>query len=1328
MIFLKSSNILQKMHNFTQGFMRIFLKYAFAVVLCWVGVRASAQLTGAMFDVRHIGRNEGLSSERVFSIVEDNTGAIWIATKVGVDRYNGNTIKNYTIIGDLYYDAMAGRQIHLWHDRQSDALWAYDNTGRIYRYSHQNDSFEPYVLLSTYIENEIILNRICFDNDGRLWFGTASGLYRQTSGGVVEPIVSGKNVNDVICIGEWIYAGTTEGVFRLRYSRPDNVRQVIGGKEVQTLFWDATARELWIGTFDNGLWTASLTGEGLSAVASEEPVFLRPIRAIESYDQQTLLVGIDGGGVYSVDRKTKSVHLLLSTEDTADIFLRGNGTYTMARDRQGNIWVGSYSGGVSAAILSRDPITIMSHERHNSRSPVDNRINDIEDSSDGKVLWYATDNGVSIQNVALRQWRHVLKGNVTTSLCRGDRGEMWLGCYGDGVYILNSRGDVIRHLTQDEGLLTTNYVFQVKRDDKGDFWLAGLNGDLILLGPDGRLKRTYKLGRLIHSIEFPADGRVAAATVNGFSIVEVESGEIENYATFEEFVDKNASAFIVAMLFNDDGTVWLGTEGGGICLYNMETREIHVFTTRAGLPSNDVYSIERDGRDRLWVSTGSGLALIYDFKISNLNYIGAVDRAYNKSAFARLADGRFAYGSTTGAVFVSHNAIVATSYQAQLRFTGLTLDYADDERSLRPQVYDMLAHSDVKLDYRHNSFTASFEAINYRFQRDITYSYILEGYDGQWSAPSSEGIAHYSKVAPGQYTLRVHAQRQSNGEIISENAISLRIAEPWYNSVWAWVLYLCATMVLFYFMLQYSNNRIQKRHNEEKVRFFIDTAHNIRTPITLVIAPLEDLNKEPALSDKARSLLDLARSHADKLHTMTTQLLEFEKIDSGHKQVELMPVNVGEVLSEEVDRFRPFCDSKGLGLSLSLPEEEVFVMANTRVMEAVFDNLIYNACKYTDTGGKVALKLAFDIRKVTIEVADNGIGIPKKDRKHLFNYIHRAANVLSSQEGGMGFGLLQVHRIVKMLNGKISFSSEENRGTTFTITLPRTSAELPAEIQSLPVQEEYLTITTNAEEPRGERDTLLIVEDHEALRYYLCKTFENDYRILEAASGEEALACLEKEYPDLILSDVMMPGIQGDELCRIVKENPTTAGIPFILLTAKTDHDAQVEGLRKGADDYVSKPFSTEILKLKVWNFIENRKRAREQAMQGVARQVETGETTQEPDGDHGGLSDNDHEFVIKSTEIIMVNISNIDFSINDLCREMAMSRTLFYSRLKSLTGQAPQEFIRIIRLQKAAELLRQGHNVVDVAIATGFVNTKYFAVLFKKYFGIQPSKYQKSV
>lgn len=1335
--------------------MKILLKCTITILLWAVSTAAKAELTNNMFDIRHIGYAEGLSSQRVFSIVEDKHGVMWIATKVGIDRYNGHAIKNYTLPGNFCYGDMAGRRLRLLYDERY-GLWAYDHTGRIYHYSVQNDCFEQDLYLGQFISEEIILNKLCLDYKGTLWLGLGRGLYKKEADGRITAVVQDQYVNDIVSTSESLFVGTSMGVLQLSHSQLNETRWRIKGKDVQTLFCDITKNELWIGTFNNGLWVMDLNTSSLFPLKGQSSGFLNPIRAITSYDTHTILVGIDGGGVYAVDRESKKSHLLMSTEDSTDIFLQGNGIYAVAKDRQGNIWIGSYTGGVSAAILLRYPITVLAHERGNPQSLANNNINDIEENTNGD-LWFATDLGISIRNTSSHMWNHLLKGAVVVTLCKGEGGSIWAGTYGDGIYLLDSRGHIVRHLTKQQEVLTTNYIFSIKRDMDGDVWAGGLDGFLLMMDKEGKYKQSYDI-KWVNSIEAVDHNQIAVATVNGFCLVNKHTGKIQRYATSQEYHKQNASAYIVCMLFNDDGTVWLGTEGGGLNLYDMRTRKLRTFTTHEGLPSDDIYSLQRDPRGRLWASTGKGLALMENFQISNLNYAGDTDKEYNKSSFAQLSDGKFAYGSTNGVVCVTPNAIATTNYQAPLQFTGLTIEYlsADEEKRLRPVVYEMLTNGTVQLDYKHNSFAITFESINYRFQRDIAYQYILDGYEKSWSSLSSNDMVRYTNVSPGSYLLKVRSIRRSDGEIISERTLILKVSQPWWNSTWAWTFYICIVSTIFYFILRYKKNQLQKKYDEDKIRFFINTAHDIRTPVTLIMAPLEDLCKEKGLSDKALYFLELARSNTQKLYTLITQLLEFEKVDTHKQQLASTPVNLNDILAEEAASFQSFCDKKQLHLTLSLPDEDVCVMADRHIIEMLLDNLISNACKYTMQQGNVCLSLNCTKQKAIIEIKDSGIGIPKKARKHLFTDVYRAENARKSREGGTGFGLLQVHRIIKLLHGKITFQSEENKGSVFTIMLKRTDAvpeTMPKQIvtsgESLSdgmknIVEHESKIDENMSRQEA-KDTLLIVEDHEALRYYLRKTFEHDYRVVDVSDGEEALSYLSNEYPDLILSDVMMPGIQGDELCKLVKDNPDTSGIPFILLTAKANHNATVEGLKKGADDYISKPFSTEILKLKVQSLIDNRNRQRDFFMRQAIIQVEAekkhtnNEENQEvtekvelhdsknDQSSMNALSESDRQFVIRTTQLVIENISNTDFNINTLCQEMAMSRTLFYSRLKSLTGKGPQEFIRIIRLQKAAELLKvkEGRNVTEVAVDTGFVNAKYFSSLFKKQFGIQPSKYE---
>ena len=533
---------------------------------------------------------------------------------------------------------------------------------------------------------------------------------------------------------------------------------------------------------------------------------------------------------------------------------------------------------------------------------------------------------------------------------------------------------------------------------------------------------------------------------------------------------------------------------------------------------------------------------------------------------------------------------------------------------------------------------------------------------------------------------------------------------------------------------------MRKEHDEDKIRFFINTAHDIRTPLSLVMSPIEELKTQNGLSEKAKYLLDVAGANIRKLNAVTAQLLDFEKIDSRKAKVNIEPINLNYLLSEELSCFNNVGEKRGITLHLQVPDEQVVVSADRHLLELMLDNLMSNACKYTNQGGKVEVSLTANKSKAVIRITDNGIGIPEKEQKNIFTNVYRAQNARASQETGNGFGLLQVKRIVEMLNGNIGFTSKENAGTTFTISFKRIYDEpvihwnpnnLNEALNEIRIPSPVVSAVSESKD-----ETLLIVEDNDDLRNYLTATFSVEYNVVSTISAEDALRFLENHYPDIIISDVMMPGLQGDELCSMIKNNPDTAGIPVILLTAKTTHDAIVNGIEKGADDYIAKPFSLDILKSKVRGMLHNRKRIREYLMrlalmraEGDVVEVNTiPQIVEEPTLTEGNRTSempaSDKAFVDKAVDIIIANMSNTEFDIEHLCREMAMSRTLFFGRLKSLTGKAPQEFIRILKLERAAELLKQKTPVTEVAVMTGFANSKYFSTIFKKHFGVSPSKF----
>ncbi len=603
-----------------------------------------------------------------------------------------------------------------------------------------------------------------------------------------------------------------------------------------------------------------------------------------------------------------------------------------------------------------------------------------------------------------------------------------------------------------------------------------------------------------------------------------------------------------------------------------------------------------------------------------------------------------------------------------------------------------------------------------------------------------DGTARFRNVPPGNYTLKIKALRKSDGRVIDETSIDITVEEPWWNTIWARICYLAIIAFIIYFIIRYKWYQLRKEHDEDKIRFFINTAHDIRTPLSLVMSPIEELKTQNGLSEKAKYLLDVAGANIRKLNAVTAQLLDFEKIDSRKAKVNIEPINLNYLLSEELSCFNNVGEKRGITLHLQVPDEQVVVSADRHLLELMLDNLMSNACKYTNQGGKVEVSLTANKSKAVIRITDNGIGIPEKEQKNIFTNVYRAENARASQETGNGFGLLQVKRIVEMLNGNIGFTSKENAGTTFTISFKRIYDEpvihwnpnnLNEALNEIRIPSPVVSAVSESKD-----ETLLIVEDNDDLRNYLTATFSVEYNVVSTISAEDALRFLENHYPDIIISDVMMPGLQGDELCSMIKNNPDTAGIPVILLTAKTTHDAIVNGIEKGADDYIAKPFSLDILKSKVRGMLHNRKRIREYLMrlaltraEGDVVEVKTiPQTVEEPTLTEGNRTSempaSDKAFVDKAVDIIIANMSNTEFDIEHLCREMAMSRTLFFGRLKSLTGKAPQEFIRILKLERAAELLKQNMPVAEVAVVTGFANSKYFSTIFKKHFGVSPSKF----
>ena len=1360
------------------------LQVDFLWLLCMVlcsQLHAQEHLTRNMLMLSNLNTDNGLSSARVYSIVEAEDGAMWISTKRGVDRYNGQQVRNYTLATDMQFSDASGRNIKLTKDSQQH-IYAYDNKGKIYIYNKVKDTFQLQVNLMNVLGGSVVLNDLLVDDKGYFWMALDRGVYMmahlsiagskdKTAYNKGKYILKNTYVNHIRFFGKQLLIGSPSGVFAYSQNAAQP-RLLLRGYSVLSSYHDVKAHQIWLGTFHRGiLLLDERTWKPLSSLtqfSSLSDIPLIPVRSIIPYDAATILMAVDGAGVYAYDKKTCKTSLLLNTDGRPENVLHGNGVYTLCKDHLGDLWMGSYSGGVDMAIPMEHTLEIVRHEYLNSQSLINNGVNDVMQSVDAQgrnsKIWYATDKGVSIYDEQTHLWHHSLYNKVALTLCQTADGKVLVGTYGDGIFQVHADGSSSRAYSVSNGKLKTDYVYSIFKDSEGGLWIGCLDGNLVhipsSLEKNGNVDNSVNylpINEVQSIVESPDKKIIAVGTTHGCYRIDKRSLRVSRFFYPSEFPSVDYNFFVNAMDFQDARHIWIATDGGGLYLYDWQKQQVKNYTISQSLPSNTIYALIKTPIGKVWMSTDKGLAFIDHGKMTNLNFFKGLEREYKRMAVVRTQDGRMIFGSSEGAVVLASKFARGLNYKAPLHITGVevegkTFDEAAQQEDWNAELFKMLQTGKMSFSHSENTLIVHFESINYQYQHDIQYQYYLEGYDHQWSVPSSYQQARFATLPPGSYTLHVKAMGRSNGRILGESTLRIHIAQPWWNSWWAWIVYLSIFGAIVYFGWDYYRERLHRKYYDDKINFFVNTAHNIRTPLSLVLAPLADLTKDTTLGDKSRKFLEMALRNGDKLLRMVTELLDFQKIAVAKTQVHLQNVELSVLLRQQVDKFHISAQEKHISLRLTICGQHVF-STDLSMMDLIFENLLSNAVKYTPVGGTITVSASIDEvgKQVCIQVSDTGIGIPKSEARYIFQSFFRASNAVNSQEMGSGLGLMLTRQLVQKLGGKLTFESEEGKGSAFLVVLPDNGyvdVSVSSKPSSLPeTSDNFVSTDEKIKSEESLKDTLLFVDDNEDLRQYIRMAFADQYHVVDVESGEAALKYLsENGECDIVVSDVMMPGMQGDELCRSIKENKETSWLPVILLTAKAGRDFMIEVLNLGADDYIAKPFDSAILASKIASILKNRRHLSQYYIEQsltIVRGGDSGQSSQKsllpsepsvPSTSHEKnkssdekeleLDPMDQAFVEKATRLVLDNLSDINFNIDRLCREMAMSRTLFYGKLKTLTGQGPQDFIRLIRLEQAAQYLKQGDSVLDVSVKTGFVNVKYFSTVFKKQFGVSPSKY----
>ncbi len=1337
-------------------------------LLLFVLLLSSWMVVAQSYQFKHLEVSDGLSNNSVNTICKDRDGFMWFGTTTGLNRYDGYTFKIYQhaendpgSLPDNYITDIV--------EMPDGRFWI--NTGRGYvLFDKERDCFITDVTgFMKNLESGGVPEQVFVDREGNTCLSVAGeGCYRYKEGGkrlffsYVEHSLPEHGVTQIAECSDGLLLIYNTGLLvcldratlAIKWTSDEIKKYIPAGKTIEfSLFvdrdnciWAYSLMGIWVYDCGTKSWRTDLTG-----IWSSRPDVI--IHAVAQDIEGRIWVGKDYDGIDVLEKETGKVTSLVAHDDNGRS-LPHNTIYDLYADRDGIMWVGTYKKGVS--YYSESIFKFNMYEWGD--------ITCIEQADENR-LWLGTnDHGILLWNRSTGKtepfWRDA-EGqlpNPVVSMLKSKDGKLWVGTFNGGLYCMD--GSRLRSYKEGAGnALASNNVWALVEDDKGRVWIASLGGGLQCLEPLSGTFETYTsnnsalLENNVTSLCWVDNNTLFFGTANqGVGMMDMRTREIKKIQGQSGNVKLSNDA--VNHVYKDSrGLVWIATREG---LNVYDTRR-HLFldlSPVAEAKGNFIAAITEDQERNMWVSTsrkvirvtvasdGKG-SYLFDSRAYN-SEDGLQNCDFNQRSIKTLHNGIIAIGGLYGVNVFAPDHIRYNKMLPNVMFTGLSLF---DEAVKVGQSYggrvliekELNDVENVEFDYKQNIFSVSFASDNYNLPEKTQYMYKLEGFNNDWlTLPLGVHNVTFTNLAPGKYVLRVKAINSDGYVGIKEATLGIVVNPPFWMSWWAYLLYAVGLVVVLFlaryrmlkrerekFHLQQIENEVAKNEeiNNMKFRFFTNVSHELRTPLTLIISPLEGMLKET--TDELQSTrLQLMYRNAQRLLHLVNQLLDFRKGEMSTHQLSLSEGDIISYVHSVCNSFLLMADKKHIQFSFFSGIDTFSMAFDADKVGKIVMNLLSNAFKFTPEGGRVTVMIEHvagtpDI--LEIKIADTGIGISDVDKEHIFERFYQADHKGVEETTGNGIGLSLVRDFVTLHEGEVKVFDNIGMGSVFVIQFPvkhvETQVQLPEET-GMPVGDEEdkeMKEEAREETERKNFPLLLIVDDNEDFRIFMRYSLELQYRVKLAVNGKEAWEMMQEELPDLVISDVMMPQMDGNELCRLIKQDKRTAHIPVILLTARQNTEAKLEGLQTGADDYVTKPFNMTILVLRIRKLIELSRYHR--VTQGMI----------DPAPSEIVITSLDEKLIEKAIKYVEDNMSRTELSVEELSRELGMSRVHLYKKLLQITGKTPIEFIRVIRLKRAAQLLRESQlHVSEVAFEVGFNNPKYFSRYFKDEFGVLPSVYQE--
>jgi len=1304
---------------------------------------------------RNITMNDGLAANTVRNIVQDDFGFIWFGTDNGLCRYDGNRVQPFRIAelgANQYISTLLCSQ---------GAIFAGTDKG-VFQLSPSPQQFNKLKM-----DIHSVVTHLTTDKEGNLWVSTMSdGVWRyhlktgqtkqyHTNGdydAVAEVLVD--HSNQIWTITNW--GGPYVQRLNRLHDRFEPVKLNYNGYYGGLRMLETSDGRIWLGTWEEGLLLMHSDGR-LEQVLN--PKLTKAGYHIHTlYERQQangkgdgcIYIGCDDG-LITFDPKTHGWKRQMEDLQTNQKRQSNRFVYAITSDTEGGLWTGTFYGGahyLSAVGKRFEAFSIESGLKGNviSRFCEDKYGHIWIASDDGGVMCYAPKErqfvGYPHQDLLARQNAHAL------SICGN---ELWIGTYTSGIFVLNTETGAIRQYTQSEDphSLDNTSCYALYTDKQGRVWAGTMDGLNLYDRSQNHFERLGKTNAMVIDIDEDWQGNLWFSTEgNGLWRYDPKTKHLKQYQHDESDNTSLPENQVNCTMVDESGRLWAGTQNG-LCRFDAEKDCFEHIALE--VPSQNVMSIIEDN-GALWLSTERGIVKYEpqethsDGKeLSRSQHVqrftlhdGLVSEQFQPNSALKTSDGHICFGSTSGFNTFLPYEIKANSVMPPVYITTMSL-MNHEEYTAEGLPKDLSQTKELYLDYNDaRMVTFSFASLSYCSPEKNQYAYKMEGFDRDWNYVGNQNRANYTNLPAGTYVF--HVKATNNDGIWSTNEATLKIVvhPPFWWSWYAKVIYLLLIGAAIWFYVQLRLKRAERQHQQEierlsqekekevreaRLNFFTMIAHEIRTPVSLIIGPLEKIMKTEHPSDDMR-VID---RNAHRLLELVNQLLDFRKVEQKQIIMHFSPQNMHDLIDSVSERFAPTFKQGGKHFEVYYPDNHFTAMIDKEAITKVISNLLTNANKYTKDQVQLSCQTEPDGEHFRITVSDNGVGIREQDRKRIFDPFFQAQD----NKPGTGIGLNIVKNIVEQHHGSISVESEVGKGSTFIVILPtgqmtddqlQLAEDFPADYDghsSKPFVRGHESIAhTSTDKPlvpsNSEKPRMLIVDDSEDMVAFLVENFKNAYQVETAGDGIEALAILQKQEVNIIISDWMMPRMDGAELCRRVRRDPLTSHIPFVMLTAKTDDDSKIQGMDVGADTYIEKPFSLQYLEACIRNMLNIRRRLMERFSTQPLEPVT--EIASNP---------TDNEFLLKMNKLIEENFSNSELNVNFLADKLNISRSGLFAKIKTLADVTPNEMIQIVRLKKAAQLLKEGkYQINEICYMVGFSNPSYFSKCFQKQFGIKPGEF----